>query len=435
MDIIVLLIALGLGLCAGLLALVIALRQVGERQAAAQEAAVSAAVTAAVAERDATAEALHRDRDATVQAAVTRATEVAEAKFEARMQQGSEKLDAQMRLGTQQLDARMTKGDQQIASSTLAFEKQTAEMSAELRRMQKMVTDLQEKTSGQQGAMLRGLEEATRATTELRATTGGLREALASPKARGQWGERMADDVLRAAGFKEGTNYEKQKAIAGGGIPDVSFLLPHEMKLHMDVKFPSDNYLRHLEALETGAPNAEQFRKQFQRDAKAKITELAERRYADGADSVDYVLLFIPNESIYSFVHDNDPDILDTALNAKVVLCGPSTLFAVLAVIRQSMDNFMLERRGEEILECLADFSSEWSKFGEQIDKVGKHLDTVNNSFEALRSTRSNVMQRKLRRIDDLQSAAGDVPRIAAPTDAELTVTDMPRPVLREVSA
>ncbi len=435
MDIIVLLIALALGLCAGLVVLVVALRQLGERHSAGQEAAVAAAVSAAVAEREATAEALHRDREATVQAAVTRANEVAQANFTAHMRHGTEQLDARMRLGTEQLDARMTQGNEQIASSAAAFEKRTAEMSAELRRMQKMVTDLQEKASGQQGAMIRGLEEAAKATSELRATTGGLREALASPKTRGQWGERMADDVLRAAGFKEGINYVKQRAIASGGIPDVTFLLPHDMHLHMDVKFPIDNYLRHLEAIEAGSADADQYRKQFRRDAKAKITELADRRYSEATNSVDYVLLFIPNESVYSFVHDNDPDILDTALGSKVVLCGPSTLFAVLAVIRQSMDNFLLERRGEEILDCLADFSSEWSKFGEQIDKVGRHLDTVHNSFEALRGTRSNVMQKKLRRIDELQSGRDQSASISEPADPELMVADLPRPILREVSA
>ena len=91
-------------------------------------------------------------------------------------------------------------------------------------------------------------EEATASTRALAETTAHLREALASPKARGQWGERMADDVLRLAGMVEGVTYRKQTGIAGGTIPDVTFLLPGGRDLHMDVKFPVDNYLRHLEA-------------------------------------------------------------------------------------------------------------------------------------------------------------------------------------------
>jgi DNA recombination protein RmuC len=411
MNFLLLALSLAIGLVGGLVVLLVVLRHVTQRQVQDQQTAVGAAVAAALAERGATAETLERDREATVQAAVARAAEVADAK-----------LDARMRQGTEQLDARMRQGTDQISASTTTFEKQTAEMNAEMRRMQKMVTDLQRHTAGQQGAVLKGLEEAARATTQLQQTTGGLREALASPKARGQWGERMAEDVLRAAGFQEGVNFRKQQAIASGGIPDITFMMPKNMVLHMDVKFPVDNYLRHLEAHEVNDPRADDYRTQFRRDAKAKISELAARNYADGSDSVDYVLLFMPNESVYSFVHENDPGIIDTALAAKVVLCGPSTLFAVLAVIRQAMDNFMLERRGEEIMDCLAQFSTEWGKFSEQIDKVGKHLDTVQNSFGQLQGTRSNVMQKKLRRIDDLQNQR----EVGVPADREW-------PQLREV--
>ena len=68
--------------------------------------------------------------------------------------------------------------------------------------------------------------------------------------ARGQWGERMAEDVLQLAGFLEGINYHKQREI-DTGIPDFTFLLPDGLSLHMDVKFPLDNDLRYLDAERT----------------------------------------------------------------------------------------------------------------------------------------------------------------------------------------
>ena len=63
----------------------------------------------------------------------------------------------------------------------------------------------------------------------LSSTTQSFREALANPNARGQWGERMAEDVLRHAGFIEHVNYEKQVVVEGAGIPDFTFLLPRAM--------------------------------------------------------------------------------------------------------------------------------------------------------------------------------------------------------------
>src|SRR5438445_18486 len=124
--------------------------------------------------------------------------------------------------------------------------------------------------------------------------------ARASPKARGQWGERMADDVLRLAGFVEHVNYRKQRAAAEGGIPDFTFLLPRGLELHMDVKFPLDNYVRCVEA--GSEVDRRRFRDAFLRDVRQRVRELAVRGSAAGEASVDCVLLFLPNEQLYAFV-------------------------------------------------------------------------------------------------------------------------------------
>ena len=221
----------------------------------------------------------------------------------------------------------------------------------------------------QHSEVLSGLKEAQTTTRALAETTGHLREALASPKARGQWGERMADDVLRHAGMVEGVSYRKQTGIAGGTIPDVTFLMPGGRVLHMDVKFPVDNYLRHLEA--TTDAERDTHAKAFLRDVRGRVKELAARTgYIDADTTLDEVLLFIPNESVWAFIHERDPQLIDVALGQKVVLCSPVSLFAVLAVIRQAVEQTQLARTSNEILECLAGFGKEWTKFSEALDKV-----------------------------------------------------------------
>src|SRR5206468_9440445 len=183
----------------------------------------------------------------------------------------------------------------------------------------------------------------------------------ASPKARGQWGERMADDVLRAAGLLDGVNYRKQTAITGGTIPDFTFLLPHDLVLHMDVKFPVDNYLRYLEAATDTDRNAACAA--FLRDVRTRVKEIAGRGYADPATTAGYVLLFIPNESVYAFIQEHDRELGDLALGQDVVLCSPFTLFAVLGVIRKTVDCALLERASDEILVALSRFSDQWGRF------------------------------------------------------------------------
>jgi DNA recombination protein RmuC len=277
-----------------------------------------------------------------------------------------------------------------------------ADMSGQLARVSDLVVTLQRDRAAQHGEVVRGLDEAMRTTAQLAETTQSLRQALASPKARGQWGERMADDILRIAGLIEGVNYRKQKAVAAGTVPDFTFLLPGGRVLHMDVKFPVDNYLRYLEAVSDR--ERDQHAIAFVRDVRARVRELSGRVYIDPDETLDEVLLFIPNEAVYAFVHTHDRDLVEVALRQKVVLCSPSTLFSVLAVIRQAVEQIQLQRTSDEILACLAAFENQWGKFAEALDKVGRSLDTVRRSWDDLTGTRRRQLERQLDRVDELRS-------------------------------
>ena len=254
-------------------------------------------------------------------------------------------------------------GGRHTAGQDAVLAQQSAEVRHGLDRVADLLMGLQERQAEQHGELSAHLTDAAQVTAGLADTTQHLRHTLASTKARGQWGERMADDVLRLAGFVEGVNYRKQPALPGGTIPDVTFLLPGGLLLHMDVKFPVDNYLRALEA--TTAAERSAAEKAFLRDVRARVQELAGRGYVDPGITVDHVLLFIPNEAVYGFVHEHDPDLADVALGQKVVLCSPFTLFAVLGVIRQAVDAVHLTRASDEILTTLADFRDQWEQFSE----------------------------------------------------------------------
>lgn len=267
------------------------------------------------------------------------------------------------------------------------------------------------------GEVVAGIEQVVTSGHQLAETAGALRQALASPKARGQWGERMADDVLRMAGMVEGVTHVKQRPLPGGTVPDVTFLLPGDRHLHMDVKFPVDNYLRHLDAV-TDAERAATARA-FVRDVRARVKELAGRAYRHPDATVDAVLLFIPNESVWAFVHEHDPQLIDVALAQRVVLCSPVTLFAVLAVVRQAVEQAQLSRTTDEILQCLSGFRSEWAKYADAVDLVGKRFASVQRSMEELAGPRRRQLERRLDRVEDLRAQRGLADASAAPGDGE----------------
>jgi DNA anti-recombination protein RmuC len=107
-----------------------------------------------------------------------------------------------------------------------SFEQRTRELRGELARVTDLVAALQRERAEQQGRVESRLAEVVAVSGKLADTTQSLRQALANPKARGQWGERMADDVLRAAGLVEGISYRKQSSTRAGTVPDFTFSLP-----------------------------------------------------------------------------------------------------------------------------------------------------------------------------------------------------------------
>jgi DNA recombination protein RmuC len=375
--------------------------------AIARSVASSAAHSAARATADAAADRLRSDagadREAMVRAAVETVVAVAGERLGAQADAGARELEARQRSFEQRVGEMRGHVAEEIELRNAAVEQRMGDVRSELAKVAELVACLQRERAEQQGRVESRLAEVVAVGARLVDTTQSLRQALASPQARGQWGERMADDVLRAAGLVEGINYRKQSRISGAGtIPDFTFMLPGGRVLHMDVKFPIDNYLRYLEAPTDG--ERDRYRVAFVRDVRARVKELSGRVYIHPDDTVDEVLLFIPNESVYAFVHTHDRDLVDVALRQKVVLCSPSTLFSVLAVIRQAVEQVQLQRTSDEILACLAAFEQQWGKFTDALDKVGRGLDTVRRGWDDLAGTRRRQLERQLDRVGDLRS-------------------------------
>lgn len=281
---------------------------------------------------------------------------------------------------------------------------QVTSVEAELRRVGDLVSSLQRSQAEQTGQLSSGLEQAVRVNSALAETTQSLQRALASPNSRGQWGERMAEDVLRAAGFLEGTSYHRQTKLATGGVPDYTFPLPTGHVVNMDVKFPIDNYLRWLDA--EGDEDRRRAATSFQRDVRERIKELTTRSYIDPAVTVDYLLLFVPNESVYGFLHEQDGDLIDYALARKVVLCSPTTLFAVLAVIRHAVDNFLVEQRSEDILGALGELRVQWERWEEPIEKMKRGLESAQRAYDDLAGPRKRGFERQLEKLEGFRDGA-----------------------------
>ena len=319
----------------------------------------------------------------------------------------SKQTDQFLTLATSKIQSERELSGKELDNKKSLIDQQLGNMKDELGKVSDLITKLEKDGANKFGEITNQLKNSNDQVLALRQTTNTLNEALSNSRARGQWGQRMAEDVLRLAGFIENINYQKEKTIQGiGSRPDITFLLPKNLKLNMDVKFPYDNYLLYLKA--ASEADRDKFKNNFFKDVRDKLKEVTSRDYINPQqNTVDYVVLFVPNEQIFSFIHEQDPAILDAALKSKVIVCSPITLFAVLAVIRQAVDNFSLEQTSNEILSLLGTFKAQWGKFLQKLEVVGKKIEDAQNEFEQLASTRKIKLERPLNRIDALRQQKG----------------------------
>lgn len=309
-----------------------------------------------------------------------------------------------LKLADSKLRERTTHHDQTLEQKKALIDQTLVSVLKEMEQMQRLVIQLEKGRENQYGHIAQQLMQTAEQATKLQETTQQLRAALSNARTRGQWGERIADDVLRATGLTEGIHYVRQQTSAKGTRPDFTFLLPNQLRIHMDVKFPLDNYMRCVESQDD--TQRRQYREAFVRDVRQRIREISGRDYINPAEgTADYVLLFIPNEQVYHFAQESDTGLMDEALRQKAILCSPLTLYALLSVIRQGAEHFQFERKARELLRVIGDFRKQWSEFADELDRMGKGLDTAQKAYQQMMGVRRQKLDTVLVKMEELRQA------------------------------
>ena len=310
-------------------------------------------------------------------------------------------LDSFLKLAESKFSDLVGKSDEQLGKKKELIDSTLKEMKSDLKSL-----------SDNTIALKSQMEESRKSVGELSDTTSQLRQILSSSQARGQWGERMVKDILDFIGLVEGINYSKQSQVSEGTErPDFTFFLPDDKSLNMDVKFPLAHYEKYLAADNELEKEAE--KKAFLADVRNRVKEVSKRGYIDPKGStVDYVLLFIPNESIYAFLNQEDSGLIDFSLEKKIMLCSPITLYAVLSLIRQAVSNFAMEQKAGEMQAQVGVFAKQWIKFIEKLDALGKTLGTVSTHYDELRGTRLRALEKPMDKIKDMQLGGNDIKEI-----------------------
>ena len=229
-------------------------------------------------------------------------------------------------------------------------------------------------------------------TGELKTSTDRLKDLLSNNQLRGAFGEQVAEDLLIMAGFVIGQDYSRNEAQDTVNTrPDFTIFLPDKTKVNIDVKFPYSALLKYTEA--HNKQDQLRYLNDFRKDVKDKIRQVCTRDYVNPEEkTVDFVVLFIPNEMIFSFVYEKMNDIWEEAMRKKVILAGPFSFTAVLRMVKQAYTNFRYQENLYQIIGMIQKFDDEYNKFSESVDRLGERLKSVNSQFDLVSTTRDKKL-------------------------------------------
>ncbi len=236
------------------------------------------------------------------------------------------------------------------------------------------------------------IENQRKVTEQLSVTADSLKKVLSHNQLRGLFGEQVAEDLLRMCGFVHGIDYLYNKTLEDGiSRPDFTVLLPDGMKINIDVKFPLTNLQKMLESDKSTVK--EEYKKAFERDVKDKIKQVTSRSYVNPKEStVDFAILFVPNEMIFSYLYEHMNEIWSDGMKQKIIFAGPFNFTAILRLVRQSYANFTIQKDIQKIIMYIKIFQDEFTKYNEEFEKIGEKIISLSDQYERVNTTRTKKL-------------------------------------------
>ncbi|RPJ70004.1 MAG: DNA recombination protein RmuC [Acidobacteria bacterium] len=260
------------------------------------------------------------------------------------------------------------------------------------------------------------LEQVHRGLGEMQALASGvgdLKRVLTNVKTRGTWGEVQLGALLEQV-LAPG-QYSENVATREGSADRVEFAIrlpgkdPADVQavvwLPIDAKFPQEDYQRLLEASDAGdAEGVEVAVRQLEARVRGCARDIHDK-YLDPPHTTDFGILFLPTEGLYAEVLRR-PALADTVQrDLRVVIAGPTTLWAILNSLQMGFRTLAIERRSSEVWSVLGAVKTQFGKFGGLLQGVQKKLQEATNKMDVV-TQQSRTIARKLRDVEELP--AGD---------------------------
>lgn len=275
------------------------------------------------------------------------------------------------------------KGD--LAQRQEAIKTLVEPLRQQLDSYQKRLQQSETAQSSTLGEVKKQLELLSQQSHSLAQETQQFRMVLKSNQARGKWGEETLRRVIEAAGMSAHCDFTEQTQ-AGENRPDLIVRLPGERVIIVDAKVPDFDFLNALEtadATKRGESLALHAKK-----LKETIRALADKNYpGQFSNALDYVVLFLPAESLFSAALEGDRDLIVWAAERQILLATPASLIALLRSVAVSWQQHKQTENAQRIAEAAKELFTRVCIFSEHFEKIGDGLAKANDAFNRAASS------------------------------------------------
>lgn len=233
--------------------------------------------------------------------------------------------------------------------------------------------------------------------------TASLVQALRAPTTRGRWGEMQLKRVLDMAGLQENLHYQTQVSQAmkdGAKRPDVVVNLPPDRVLLIDAKVPMESYLNSWGDQISDAERRVLWAKHTQ-DFKGHIDGLSKKDYTSAFPSYDWVVLFVPLDSLMQIAMEHEPALMEYAWNKKVVIVTPTSLLGMLRIVAHAHDQFKVNESAKDIAKLGETLYKNVTTFMGHMAAMGKSLNGALDKYNAAVGSLDSRVMPALRQMRD----------------------------------
>lgn len=303
--------------------------------------------------------------------------------------------------------------DNAMAGSKLATEIEA--MKSAMEKLQKEAADADRRRIEAESDIRTQVKAMAGHNESLVAQTKAIAGALSHSQKRGKFGEAQLELMLEDAGLHKGVEYTAQRSTTdddSSGIPDITVRMPGGTKLFIDSKFPFDRFIQAHE-VEDGVERERLFT-EHKKDLASHVASLAKRGYHESQDSPDFVILFVPFESLLTEALRVDPLFLESAFKLNVTIATPTSMMALLRTIGNVYSRNSVALNAENIAKSAAVFMKNLTLLHTRIAKVGTAINSLSKAYGDLKTTSEVTVKNSAAKILSF-GVIGDKTKLAIP--------------------